>query len=112
ESRSAENLGALDRVAVLAGFGELSLRALRDGADARSEVAAVAQRAHTHAENRAGRKALDGDDLLRHRSRAGHLDAPADRFAVLVAHRLAVGTERHELDLGVVRLFDKARRDA
>src|SRR5579884_1125894 len=83
----AENLAAFDRVAMFAGWGHLVRRALCDRADSGSEVVAVPQRIHLHAEDRSGGKALCRNPLLRDSRSAGHLDTPGDRFSIGAAHR-------------------------
>src|SRR5215475_1957982 len=104
----SEDLTAGNGVAVLAGLRWRGLsvfhRALGNCTDSGSEVLAVTQRIEFHAEDRSGGKAAGRDSLLRHSRSARHLDAPADQFLVVVAHRLAVGSERNEVKLGMIRL--------
>src|SRR5262249_10134338 len=99
---------AIDGIAVLSRFGHLARWTFGDRPRSRSEITSVSQRIELHAEYRAGRETGRGNALSCYGSSAGHLNSPRDRLPIASPHRLRIRSERHEMDLGMIRLSNKS----
>src|SRR5579872_4688526 len=107
ERGPAEKLATFHGVAGLAGLGWRFPGAFRDGANAGSEIAAVAQRIQLDAENGPHLERIRCNTLRRYGCRARHLDSPIGVLPIFILDEFAVGPDHIEVDLGMVSLCDK-----